>query len=69
MTRNDICAELSRVAEGQAFITCAQLSKALGIKHTEIVKKEYLAGLEAINGKYYMIREISDVLKKKCRMA
>ena len=69
MNRNDICAELRRVAEGQAFITCAQLSKALGIKHTEIVKREYLTGLEAINGKYFLIREVADAIKKKCRRA
>lgn len=69
MTRNDICAELSRVAEGQAFITCTQLSRALGIKHSENVKKEYLTGLEAVNGRYYLIRDVADVLKRKCRMA
>ena len=67
MTRNDICTELSRVAEGQAFITCAQLSKAMGIKHSEIVKKEYLSGLEAVNGRYFLVREVADVLKKKCK--
>lgn len=69
MTRNDICAELARVTEGQAFITCSQLARALGIKHPENVKREYLVGLEAINGKYFLIREVADVIKKKCRTA
>ena len=69
MTRNDICAELARVTEGQAFITCSQLARALGIKHTENVKKEYLAGLEAVDGKRFLIREVADALKKKCRTA
>lgn len=69
MTRNDICTELIKAADGQVFITCAQLSRALGISHQEKVKKEYLKGLEAINGKYFLIREVADVIKKKCQMA
>lgn len=69
MNRNDICKELSRIADGQAFITCAQLSRALGISHQERVKKDYLKGLEAINGKYYLIREVAEVIKNKCQMA
>ena len=68
MTKNDICAELSRVADGQAFITCTQLSRALGIRHSENVKRDYLSGLEAVNGKYYLIREVADVIKEKCRV-
>lgn len=68
MTRTDISAELRRVTEGQAFITVTQLARALGEKNTSRVKTKYLEGLESVNGKYYLITEVADALKRSCAM-
>ena len=67
MTRNDITAALRQVTGGQAFITCSQLARALGRADPQKVKREYLRDLEAVNGKYFLIREVSEVLKEKCK--
>lgn len=66
MTRNDIADELQRVTDGQAFITITQLATAFGRNNPAKVKKAYLSDLEAVDGKYYLIREVADVLKKRC---
>ena len=67
MTRNDITYALRQVTGGQALITLAQLTKALGRADPQKVKREYLADLEAVGGKYFLIREVAGVLKEKCR--
>ncbi|MBR2255854.1 MAG: hypothetical protein IKF45_01890 [Lachnospiraceae bacterium] len=67
MTRNDICLALERASGGQAFITVSQLTKAMGRSDPKKVKAAYLSDLEAVGGKYYLIREVADVLKKQCR--
>ena len=65
MLKKDIVAELSKACEGQAFITLTQFSKALGIKDPKNAKK-YLEDLEAVDGKYYLIRDVACNLKKRC---
>ena len=67
MTRNDIVYALRQVTGGQAFITLSQLTRALGRADPQKVKREYLADLEAVGGKYFLIREVAGVLKEKCR--
>jgi len=64
--RNDITYELMKATKGQAFITCTQLTKALGRTNSLKVKHAYLSGLEAVDGKYYLIRDVAEVLKNRC---
>lgn len=68
MTRNEITAELSRVANGQAFITTTQLARAMGRADPQRVKREYLSGIEAVDGRLYLIREVAEVLKSRCKL-
>ena len=66
MTRNEIAKALSNVAEGAEFITAAQLTRALGRTNPKRIKAAYLKGLAAVDGKYYLIREVATVLKERC---
>jgi hypothetical protein len=66
MTGSDISASLRNVTGGQAFITVSQLAKALGRTDQAKVKKAYLADLTAVDGKYFLITEVADVMKKRC---
>lgn len=67
MTQNDIAYALKQVTNGQAFITLAQLARALGRADPQKVKRDYLLGLEAVDKKYYLIRDVAGVLKSKCK--
>ena len=62
MIRSEIASELRRVTDGQAFITSTQLARAFGCAKADKVKEKYLKNLEAIDGKYYLIKEVADVL-------
>lgn len=68
MTSNDITAALRQVTDGQAFITLSQLARAMGRSNLTKVKNDYLRGLEAVDGKYYLVREVSARLKQCCKM-
>ena len=68
MTSNDITAALRQVTEGQAFITLSQLARAMGRSNLTKVKNDYLKGLEAVDGKYYLVRDVAVRLKQCCRM-
>ena len=68
MYRNDIADALCKVTDGQAFITLAQLTKAMGRADPQRVKKAYLKDLEAIDGKYYLIREVAERMQQRCRI-
>jgi hypothetical protein len=65
MNKKPIVDSLKSVTEGQAFITCVQLTKALGCKDQRKVKDKFLRGLEAIDGKYYLIVDVAEVLQKR----
>lgn len=67
MTQNDIAYALGKVTNGQAFITCTQLARALGRADPQKVKKDYLLDLEAVDRKYYLIRDVAAKLKKCCK--
>lgn len=62
MTKQDIIRRFERETQGQAFITATQMAKLLGVTDTYKVKKKYLSGLEAINGKLYFIPEVAEKL-------
>lgn len=66
MTQNDITHGLRMVTDGQAFITVSQLAKAMGRSDPKRMKKLYLEGLEAVDGKYYLVTEVAGVLKSRC---
>lgn len=66
MTCSDISASLRKVTGGQAFITVSQLAKALGRTDQAKVRKAYLSDLTAVDGKYFLIAEVADVLKRRC---
>ena len=65
MTQNDIVYALRQVTDGQAFITLSQLARALGRADPQKVKRDYLLDLEAVDKKYYLIRDVAKVLKSK----
>lgn len=50
---------------GSAFITRNGLSQYMGIKNPQNVD-QYLYGLERVNGKYYFIPDVAQVLKARC---
>ena len=61
MTRKDIIYALSNGGK-QDFITVKQLAVKMGT--CERTAKRRLIGVNAINGKYYFIREVADQLTK-----
>ena len=65
MTQNDIAYALKQATNGQAFITLSQLARALGRADPQKVKRDYLMDLEAVDKKYYLIRDVASVLKSK----
>lgn len=67
MTRNDIVQALKAANDGAEFITATQLAKALHRSNTYKVKQQYLAGLEAISGKYYLVRQVAERMQKMTR--
>lgn len=68
MTANSLVKALQDVTEGQAFITASQLARAFGRTDQAKVRKAYLSGLEAIDGKYYLVRDVAAVLQKRSRL-
>lgn len=66
MTKTEIVKALEKETNGQAFITASQLTKLLGRTDSGKVKNSILTNLEAMNGKYYLIKEVADTLKSMC---
>lgn len=50
------------------FITAAGVGRCIGESNSSRVKKNYLDGLNAINGKLYLITEVADRLLAKDSM-
>lgn len=63
--RQDLRRELQKVAETQCFMTATQFAKCMGIKTRDYAKREFLSGLECVNGKYYFIQDIIDALMSR----
>ena len=53
-------------SDSTKFTTQAELMRKMGIKNKQSIKK-YLAGLEAVDGKYYLIADVARRLKQLCR--
>lgn len=64
MTKRDIAKALKKVANDQAFMTCTELCKALGVKNRARVRERYLLGLPTLDGKYYLIDEVAESLEQ-----
>lgn len=67
MIRTDIAAELRRHT-GRGTIRASELASFLGDKNVSRVRNRYLRGLEAIDGKMYLVPEVADRLKEACVM-
>lgn len=65
MTKQEICRSLERVSGTAAFITATQLTQALGMKTVWRVQKNYLEGLDRVDGKYYFIPDVAKVLMER----
>jgi hypothetical protein len=63
--KKPIVDSLRLVTGGQAFITATQLARALGCADSYKVKSKYLKGLPALNGKYYLILDVAEELRKQ----
>ena len=65
MNYQDTLRELQKFSEsGRAFITVTGLAEALGVKqHRTAIK--YLKGLEAVDGKYFLIRDVVKALQQR----
>lgn len=64
MNRQDIIAALQGASASKGFIICSEFSSCMGIKDYHRAKKNYLDGLEAVDGKYYLIRDVATVLQR-----
>jgi len=63
--KKPIVDSLRLVTGGQAFITATQLARALGCTDSYKVKSKYLKELPALNGKYYLILDVAEELRKQ----
>lgn len=67
MVRTDIAKELRRYT-GKGTIKATEVAAFLGDKNVSRVKRKYLAGLEAIGGRAYLIPEVAERLKEHCEL-
>ena len=61
MDKQSLTAALRRSAGGAEVITKTQFKRFMGISKMEHVQK-YFAGLESIEGKYYLISDVASEL-------
>ena len=66
MDRQSRTAVLRRSAEGAEFITKTQFKKMMGISQMDHIQK-YFAGLESVDGKYYLISDVAGELMHRMR--
>lgn len=64
MDKQSLTAALKRCTDGAEVITKTEFQRFIGIKKADHVKK-YLAGLEAIDGKYYLISDVAGTLMRR----
>lgn len=65
MQKTDMIKAMEKKA-GTLFITKKGVAELFGIKDPHYAAK-YLYGVEAIDGKYYFIPEVAEILKARCR--
>ncbi|MEY8366799.1 hypothetical protein AALA22_14265 [Anaerovoracaceae bacterium 41-7] len=64
MEKNQMKRDLERFCGG-VFITRQKLAESMGISNPRHVDR-FLAGLERIDGKYYLVSDIAARLKERC---
>lgn len=64
MTKQGVKKALERVSQSQGFVTATQFAHFMGIKTADYAKKQFLNGLECVNGKYYFIEDITEEIMK-----
>lgn len=68
MRKTDIMKALKGASGNRGFITARQLADALGRVDAYKVKREYLQNLESMDGRYYLVSDVADVLQKRTAM-
>ena len=56
-------AEMKKEVDGAIFITQADLARCMNMQSRRA--KRYLQDLESVDGKYYFIPDVAEVLKKR----
>lgn len=64
MERQNLVRALKSHSDGADVITKSQFMSFMGIKKYDHIKK-YLSGLDAIDGKYYLISEVAGALLRR----
>lgn len=67
MKMNDIASALRRKSESQGFVTAKEVADTFGCADVRKIKNKYLTGLEAVNGKYYLISDVARVIQSQVR--
>ncbi len=66
MTRQDIRRSLEKATEKhQGLITATEFAGFINKKSVSYIKKKFLSGLECIDGKYYLISDVVDMLNSR----
>ena len=66
MDKQKLQAALKRHTQGAEVITKQQICSFMGIKKQDHIRK-YTDGLQALDGKYYLISEIADRMMQRAR--
>lgn len=67
MTKQEIVRRFERETGGQAFITATQFTRLIGQKNSYRVKKEYLDGLDAVDGVMYFIPDVASRMMERIK--
>lgn len=65
MTARDIENDMKRSIGGASFITLGQITKYMGVKNTQRVKRDYLDDLEKVDGKRYFVPDVARRIYQK----
>lgn len=65
MKKQKLINEMSRQA-GAMFATKSQIAAWFGIKNVRYIEK-FVDGLQAVDGKYYLISDLADVMERRAR--
>lgn len=66
MNRKVLIDELKRYAGGGGVITKSQIARFYGLKHTTCKITDLVKDLNAINGKYYLVIEVAEEIRRRC---
>ncbi len=65
MNKQELIREMKKSSESEGFITAAKVAKFLGVTNVSQCKYKYLSGLERVDGKYYFIPDVANVLMSR----